>query len=385
MEKKWIPVAAPVLSGNEKKYVQDCLDSGWISSQGKYIQAFESEFAKFCQVNHAIACSNGTVALHLALMALGVGPQDEVIIPTLTYVATANAVAYCGAKPVFVDSQADTWNIDPELIESKINDKTKAIIVVHLYGNPCDLDKIQAIADKYNLPIIEDAAEAHGALFQGKKIGSIGKVNTFSFYGNKIITTGEGGMVTTNDTELAAKIHQLKGQGVDPSRRYYFPIIGYNYRMTNICAAIGLAQLENIDWHLEKRQAIANWYQNKLKTHPDLKQQIARTDVHHVHWMFNVLISQGSFESRDELIRMMAEKGVETRPLFIPVHSLPPYQHLQDDHDFVQANKMGASGITLPTWSGLDQADLEYVFSSFLVSLEKLNLIMSVTTNNLAG
>ena len=242
----------------------DCLDSTWISSSGKYIEQFEKAFAEFCGVKHAVTCCNGTVALHLALMALGTQPGDEVIVPTLTYIATANAVTYCGARPVFVDSEPETWNMDPSLIEEKITPRTKGIIVVHLYGHPADMDPIMSIARRHGLFVIEDAAEAHGAEYKGHRVGSIGDMSTFSFYGNKIITTGEGGMVVTNNDSLASKARQLKGQGSVPDQRYWFPIIGYNYRMTNVASAIGLAQLEKAEWHIERRREVARWYYEYL-------------------------------------------------------------------------------------------------------------------------
>jgi len=254
--KRFIPVANPVLNGNEKKYVLDCLESTWISSSGKYVKRFEEGFANYCCVKHALSCCNGTVALHLALLALGVGPEDEVIVPTLTFVATTNAVSYCGARPVFIDVDQETWNIDPALIEEKITTRTKGIIAVHLYGHPVDMDPIISIAFNHNLFVIEDAAEAHGAKYKGRMIGSISDIATFSFYGNKIITTGEGGMVVTSDDTLANKINQLKESGMDPDKRYWFPTIGYNYRMTNVAAAIGLAQLEKIDEHIS---GIVRW------------------------------------------------------------------------------------------------------------------------------
>ncbi|MGB8511125.1 MAG: DegT/DnrJ/EryC1/StrS family aminotransferase, partial [Pyrinomonadaceae bacterium] len=224
----FIPVAAPVLAGREKEYVADCMESGWISSSGKYVELFEAAFAKFCGVRHAVACCNGTVALHLALVALGVAPNDEVIVPTLTFVATANAVTYCGARPVFVDSEPETWNLDPAQVEAKITSRTKGIIAVHLYGQPAEMDALRAVARRHGLFLLEDAAEAHGALYKGRPAGSLGDVAAFSFYGNKIIATGEGGMVTTDDDALAARVRLLRGQGMDTERRYWFPVVGYN-------------------------------------------------------------------------------------------------------------------------------------------------------------
>ena len=240
MSDHFIPVSAPTLAGNEKRYVMDCLESNWISARGKYVEQFEAAFAEFCGVRHGVSCTNGTVALHLALLALGIGPGDEVIVPTLTFVATANAVRYCGATPVFVDCEPETWNIDPGLIESRITPKTKAIIVVHLYGHPVDMDAVMSLADRHGLFVVEDAAEAHGAIYRGRMVGSIGHIATFSFFGNKVISTGEGGMVTTDDAELARIVRLLKEQGMDPKRRYWYPVVGYNYRMTNVTAAIGL-------------------------------------------------------------------------------------------------------------------------------------------------
>ena len=266
-----IPVAAPVLAGREREYVLDCLDTTWISSTGRYVTAFEEGFAEFCGMRHAIGCCNGTVAVHLALLAAGVGPGDEVIVPTLTYVASANPILYQGATPVFVDSEPETWNMDPEAVASAITPRTKAIVVVHLYGHPADMDPIVAVAREHGVAVVEDAAEAHGAEYKGRRAGALGDVATFSFYGNKIITTGEGGMVLCDDDAVATLVRQLRGQGQDPQRRYWFPIVGFNYRMTNVAAAIGLGQLEMIDWHLERRREIAAWYAEELDGVPGVR------------------------------------------------------------------------------------------------------------------
>lgn len=368
--KNFIPVASPVLAGNETEYVLDCLKTTWISSNGKYIEKFENKFSEFCQVDNAITCSNGTVALHLALLGLGIGQGDEVIIPTLTYIATANAVSYCGAKPIFVDSDFNTWNINPELIEEKISEKTKAIIVVHLYGNPVNMDPIMKIAKKYGLFVIEDAAEAHGGKYKGKMVGSIGDVATFSFYGNKIITTGEGGIVTTNNNHLADKIRQLKGQGVDPNKRYWFPIIGYNYRLTNIAAAIGLAQLEKIDWHLERRYEISNWYQENLKGLDKIYLQVEQKWAKHVYWMFSIVLDDNISIKRDDLMSKLTLQGIETRPIFYPMHVLPPYKSNCNINEFPNAEKIAQNGINLPTWAGLLKKDIRYISNCITESLE---------------
>lgn len=360
-KRQFIPVAAPVLVGNEKMYVLDCLESSWISSSGQYVERFERAFAEFCSVKHAISCCNGTAALHLALVALDVGPEDEVIVPTLTFVATANAVTYCGARPVFVDAEPETWNIDPALIEAKITPHTKGIIVVHIYGHPVDMDPVLEIARQHGLFVVEDAAEAHGAQYKGHQVGSLGNIATFSFYGNKIITTGEGGMVVTDDDELAHKVRQLKGQGMDPQRRYWFPIIGYNYRMTNIQAAIGLAQLEKVDWHIQQRCEIASWYCDRLRQVPGLILPVEREWAKNVYWMFSIVLDESLPLSRDEVMVALQEKGIETRPFFHPMHTLPPYRNLAEKDHFSVVEELATRGINLPTWAGLPEEDVDFV------------------------
>jgi perosamine synthetase len=370
MEKKHIPVASPIFNGNEKKYVNDCLDSGWISSNGEYIKRFEQEFASFCGVNHAISCSNGTVALHLPLLAYGIGPGDEILVPTLTYIATANAVTYCGATPVLVDSEPSTWNISVMQLEKKITSRTKGIIVVHLYGHPVDMDPIMEVARKYNLFVIEDAAEAHGAKYKGKMIGSIGDVATFSFFGNKIITSGEGGMIVTNDNRLAQKMRLLKGQGMDPERRYWFPIVGYNYRMTNIQAAIGLAQLENIQWHLEKRKEIANFYKKyseKLADYISVHDQ--QEWAEHSYWMVSILIKEEAKISRDELMEYLAGYGIETRPVFYPMHVMPPYK--EEGASYPVADYISLHGVNLPTHAFITEQDVVDIMNKIETAIKQ--------------
>lgn len=362
-----ISVAQPVLNGNERKYVLDCLDTNWISSVGKYIGAFEETFAAFCGVKHAIATNNGTTALHLALVALDLQPGDEVIIPTVTYIATANAVRYCGATPVLVDVQADTMNIDPAEIERKITPKTKGIIPVHLYGHPAEMEAINGIARKHGLWVVEDAAEAHGAEVSGRKVGSMGTCATFSFFGNKIVTTGEGGMVTTNDDALAQKLRLFRGQGMDLARRYWFPVVGYNYRMTNIQAAIGLAQMETIEKSLADRALLASWYAEALA---ELADQIilpkGSTWIKQVHWMYNIFLREGDAARRDAVMRNLDQVGIETRPVFYPMHILPPYK---EDNVYPVADLWAARGINLPTHQALTKQDVERVAASLKKAL----------------
>ena len=366
---KRISVAEPKLAGNERKYVLDCLDTNWISSNGKYIGAFEAAFASFCGVKHAVAANNGTTALHLALVALGLGPGDEVIIPTVTYIATANAVRYCGAMPVLVDVCADTMNIDPDQIEHKITPRTRGIIPVHLYGHPADMVPLSAIARKHGLWVLEDAAEAHGAEVNGRRVGSLSECATFSFFGNKIVTTGEGGMVTTNDDELAAKLRLYRGQGVDPQRRYWFPVIGYNYRMTNIQAAIGLAQMETIDAALLDRQTLAKLYDEALSPLKDLLVlPEAQPGMRHVYWMYTVFLRDGDEQKRDAVMRALDEVGIETRPVFYPMHVLPPYK---EDAVYPVADQWAQRGINLPTHQFMGREDVDRVAASLTHALAR--------------
>ena len=354
-----IQIARPNLAGNELKYVTDCLESGWISSAGQYVDRFEQAFATVAGSSFAASCSNGTVALHLALLALGVGPGDEVIVPTLTYVASANAVVYCGAQPVFVDVDSDTMNISPRAVEQAITPKTKAVMAVHLYGHPAPMDELRAICEPRGIKLIEDAAEAHGAKIGDRLVGSIGDIATFSFFGNKIITTGEGGMVTTNDAQLDSVVRQLKGQGQDPERRYWFPMVGYNYRMTNVCAAIGLAQTESFEQHLADRRRVGDAYDRHLDgLRHVLTLPTTRPGYTNVRWLYTVVLIDGS-RSRDALMEALAEDGIESRPVFYPMHQLPPYRDAVGR--FPEAERLAAHGISLPTHGHLTEDDIGYI------------------------
>jgi perosamine synthetase len=352
-----IPVAKPLLEGNEIKYVTECLETSWISSAGRFITEFEASFAKFCGVEHCIATNNGTTALHLALVAMGVGPGDEVIVPTLTYIASANAVSYCGATPVFADCDPRTMNIDPKSVAAKIGRKTKGILVVHLYGHPANMDPITDLAAQHGLFVLEDAAEAHGAEYKGRRVGSIGRCATFSFFGNKIVTTGEGGAVTTNDAALATKLRLHRGQGMDPARRYWFPVIGYNYRITNIQAALGLAQMERVDTALARRAQLAGWYDAALAP---LANAVQRPHVEAwakpSWWMYTVLLKGADAARRDSVMAAMDSAGIETRPVFYPMHIMPPY--FEADGNYPVSDACAAAGINLPTHEGLTEVDV---------------------------
>lgn len=364
-----IPVAAPVLDGRETEYVLECMQTTWISSVGRFITAFEEGFAQLCGARHAIATNNGTTALHVALLAMGLKPGDEVIVPTLTYIASANAVRYCGATPVFVDNDLHTFNVDPTSIAAAITPRTRAIMPVHLYGQPVDMDPILQLAQDNDLLILEDAAEAVGAQYKGRRTGTFGDCASFSFFGNKILTTGEGGMVTTNDDAFAARLRLLRGQGMDPQRRYWFPEIGYNYRMTNIAAAIGLAQLERIDVHLRARQTIANRYNERLKNLSDLIiLPVSAPWAEHVYWMYTIMLRDEVKRTRDEIMAAMDLDGIETRPVFYPMHVLPPYK---DDTPgkFPRADFCSSRGINLPTHGRLSDSDIDRVVSSLRSAL----------------
>jgi perosamine synthetase len=353
-----IPLYQPTLAGREREFVLDCLESNWISSKGKYVNAFERAFADFVGAEHAVAVTSGTVALHVALVALGIGPGDEVIVPTLTYVASVNAITYTGARPVFVDSDPVTWQMDPREVARCVTPRTKAILVVHLYGQASDLDALGAIAHERGLSLVEDCAEAIGTRVGNRHVGTTCRVAAFSFYGNKTITTGEGGMVVTNDARLAAHIAHLRGQGLAANREYWHDVVGYNYRMTNLCAAIGLAQIEQASGFLERKRRIAQSYRDalagsRLQLHHEVEGTV------HSYWMVSALVPEA--RQRDALRSHLAAAGIETRPLFSPVHAMPMYYRA--GAHFPVAEDLSSRGMNLPSWPGLRDADLESVIA----------------------
>ena len=342
--KVYVPVAAPNLKGNEFKYLVDAFLSTWISSSGTYIRQFERDFAAFCQCDYGVAVSNGTVAIHLALETLGVGKGDEVIIPDLTFAATINTVFHAGATPVIVDVKEDTWCIDPAEIEKAITPNTKAIIPVHVYGQVCDMDAIMDIAKRHDLYVIEDCAEAHGAEFKGKKVGSFGHISTFSFFGNKVITTGEGGMCVTNSKAYNDRMCVLRDHGMSKEKRYWHDEVGYNYRMTNLQAAIGVGQLERIDEILAFRRNIEEAYMEICKEIDFIQFQGHFENRNRITWLVSALVTNGK---RDELIAELKASSIDARPFFYPLGDMDPYK----DYVFSNTNskKLSAMGINFPT------------------------------------
>lgn len=345
----YFPVAIPNLNGNEFKYLTDAFMSTWISSSGEYIGRFEKSFSKYSDCKYGVAVSNGTVALHLALVTLGIGEEDEVIVPDLTFAATINIVLHANATPVIVDVEEDSWCIDPIEIEKAITPNTKAIIPVHIYGQACNMDAIMNIAKRYNLKVIEDCAEAHGAMYNGQKVGSFGDIGCFSFFGNKVITTGEGGMCTTNNHELDEKMRVLRDHGMSKTKRYWHDVIGYNYRMTNLQAAIGVAQLERIeDIHKNRRK-----YEETYKKILDSEKFSFQTNIidrQRITWLVSVLLDE-SIE-REAYIGKLKEKGLDARPFFYPLSDMDIYKSYSKEYTPI-AHKLSASGLNLPTYESL--------------------------------
>lgn len=359
-----IPVAIPDMTGREEEYVVSAIRSTWISSTGPFITRFESEFAALCGTRTAISVSNGTVALHLALLVLDVRPGDEVIVPSLTYIATANAVRYLGAEPVFVDVDPETWCMDPKKIEDAITSRTKGIIAVHLYGHPADMDAINHIAGVHGLWVVEDAAEAPLATYKGRPTGGLSPIATFSFYGNKVFTSGEGGALTLSDPALELRARTLRGQGMDPKRRYYFPVTGYNFRLTNVACAMLCAQLERRQQILERRRQIYALYRKLLQDVPGIGFQPVAAWATVSPWLFCITVDEKKFGmSRDRLAQGLLEKNIDTRPFFLPLHRMPPFREgsRQRGELLPVTNQIAASGMNLPTYTGLADKDVERV------------------------
>ena len=354
------PVYRPSIIGNARKYTLECINTGWISSKGKFVKEFEDKFSEYQGGGYSSSVSNGTVALHLALKALDIQENDEIIVPTLTYIASVNAIKYVGAKPIFIDSEISTWNIDPLKIEEKITSKTKAILIVHLYGAMCNIGKIKEICNKHNLYLIEDSAEAFGSQYEGFKSGTFGDISTFSFFGNKTITTGEGGMVFSKDKKKIDRVSFLKNQAVSPKKEYWHEEVGYNYRMTNICAAIGLSQLEVAEILILKKKKIACWYKSYLKNLPITFQEEYQNSFHSF-WMVTFLVKNKV--KKEQLRSHLSKLNIETRPIFHPANNMKPYKN---NEIFPIANLISERGINLPSYPDLKRNDIKKICNSII-------------------
>jgi len=360
----FVPVNEPLLDGNEKKYLNECIDTGWISSEGPFVKQFEEQFAARVGRKYGIAVANGSVALDVAVNALGIGKDDEVIMPTFTIISCAAAVVRAGAKPVLVDSDQQTWNMDVNKIEETITPKTKAIMVVHIYGLPVDMDPIIFLAEKYGLKIIEDAAEAHGLTYYGRPCGSFGDISTFSFYPNKLITTGEGGMIVTNDDHLAERCRSLRNLCFQPKKRFVHEELGWNFRFTNLQAAVGLAQLEKLDEHIKRKRRIGKLYTELFSEIPELQLPLSRTDyAENIYWVYGIVLKgQVPFDA-EELMRRLKEKGIGTRPFFWPMHEQPVFKKmgLFKGENYPVAKRIARRGFYVPSGLALTDEQIDRV------------------------
>jgi perosamine synthetase len=369
-----IPVCEPVLDGNEERYVLDCIRTNWVSSAGKYLQEFEAKFSAWCGARHGIACSNATTGLHMTLVAMGIGPGDEVIIPDFTLIVSANTVILAGARPVLVDIEPDTWCIDASKIEEKITPRTKAIMAVHMYGHPCDMDRIQEIARRRGLKVIEDAAQAHGAEFRGRRAGAMSDAGIFSFYGNKILTTGEGGMILCGDDALAARLRLLVNQGFREPR-FVHEVMGFNYRLTNVQAALGLAQLEKADEKVARKRENARLYTERLRGVQDLALPVERPGARSVYWMYGVVPGERYRQPRARLMGRLKEAGIDTRAFFHPMHLQPVYQGADARFPdcrgaYPHSTRAGERGLYLPSGHGVTPAQIDEVCAKLKSVLE---------------
>jgi len=356
-------VCEPLLDGNEARYLSECIAENWISSGGPFVDRFEKAFASAVGASTGIATSSGTTALHLAVAALGIGPGDEVVVPTFTMIASANAVAYTGATPVFADSEGAHWNLAPAAFEAAITPRTRAVMVVHAYGHPAEMDAILAIARPRGIAVIEDAAEAHGAFYRGRPVGSLGDIAAYSFYANKIVCTGEGGMLTTDDAELGAVARRLRDHAFSAERHFWHEYRGFNYRMTNLQAAVGLAQTERLDEFVARKRANRALYDDALRSIPGLRLPDEEPDVLSVFWMYLILVGAESGTTRDGLRAALAARGIETRTAFVPLHLQPIYHERWRDARFPIAEDVGRRGLYLPSGLGLSAADIAFVAS----------------------
>ncbi|MEF9934205.1 LegC family aminotransferase [Clostridium sp.] len=357
-----IPLCIPEIRGNELKYVTECIETNWVSSVGSYVNLFEQKFSEYTQSNSAVVTVNGTAALHLGLVSLGIGKGDEVIVPSLTFISPVNTIKYTGAEPVFCDVCSDTYVMDVDKIEELITEKTKAIMPVHIYGHPVDMDRVMEIANKHKLYVIEDATEALGSKYKGKMVGSIGHIGCFSFNGNKIITTGAGGMMITNDNNISNKAKFLSTQTkvVTENKAFYHPEIGYNYRMPNLLAAFGVAQLENIVGYVEVKRKNAQLYNRYLKNVKGITIPIEREWAENCYWLYSVVVEEDFPITRDELIKVLGENGVESRPFFLGVHDMEPYKGCRYG-DLSITDFLCKRGMNLPSSVGITEEEIKKI------------------------
>jgi perosamine synthetase len=366
--KKRYALTAPMLGRDDEREVTRAIRSGWLTHSGKYVAEFERGFAALSGGRYGVATSSGTSALHLALNTLGIGPGDEVIVPSLTYVATASAIVYTRATPVFVDVERDSWGVDPAEVARAITPRTKALFVVHLYGQPAKMDELNAVARKHGLAVVADAAQAHAALYKKKGIATTADITVFSFHGSKLITTGEGGMLVTRNPELAQRAHFLANHAADSARPYWHGEIGFNYRLTNLQAALGVSQMKKVKKALALRDQVAAWYDEFLRGRSGLELNPIVPGTRTNHWMVCVLLPHGG-PSTDAVRGALARKGIETRPFFSPVHTMPPFAECRAVGDLSVTLDLAARGLALPTGSHLSKADVRFVSSTLLSTL----------------
>ncbi len=372
----FIPVNEPLLNGNEKKYLCECIDTGWISSEGPFVKQFEEKMSAAAGRKYGIAVSNGTAALEVAMQAIGIGKDDEVIMPTFTIISCAMAVTKLGAKPVLVDSDIDTWNMQIDEIENKITPKTKAILMVHLYGLPAEINHILELARKYNLKVIEDAAEMHGQTYYGKPCGGFGDISTFSFYPNKHITTGEGGMVVTDNESLAEKCRMLRNLCFRKDVRYVHDEISDNYRFTNLQAAVGLAQLERLDEFVEKKREIGKFYTNALANIEGIKLPVAKTEyADNIYWVYGIVLDKETILSNQDITKLLAAEGIGTRTFFWCMHEQPVYQKqgMFDGEKYENAEYLARKGFYIPSGLAITKTQMEIVADKIHKVFRKVN------------
>lgn len=370
-----IPVNSPLLDGNELRYLQECVETGWVSSEGEFVRRFESAFAHRVDRNHGIAVSNGTAALEIAMCALGIGDGDEVILPSFTIISCVNAVLRSGASPVFIDSQADTWNMDVSHIESHITADTRAIMAVHIYGLPVDMDPLLKLAQSHGLFVIEDAAQAHGLEYKDQPCGSFGAISTFSFYPNKLVTTGEGGMLVTDDAELAQRCRYFSNLCFQKQQRFIHTDIGFNYRMSNLQAAVGLAQLEQLDRFIGIKRAMGALYTDRFKHVAALQLPLAKTTfAQNLFWVYGLVLEDKFPLDAQKMMSQLEAKGIETRPFFWPMHEQPVLKKMghAKSQSLPVAERLGRRGFYIPSGLALSKDDLHRV------STEVLNLVLTI-------